>query len=72
MKKAISLRLDEDILALVDKVSDKSGWNRTMVLELSIRFIQELCLHSDIPLHQLKNNKYMNEVLVNSYIKASI
>lgn len=71
MKKAISLRIDEDILALVDRVSTNSGWNRTAIIELSIQMLRDLCVDSEIPLEQLKS-KHMHRILVNSYITASI
>lgn len=50
MKKAISLRIDEDILDLIDAVAVNSGYNRTFIIERCINIIshgsmnQTLCI----------------------------
>lgn len=57
MKKAISLRIDEEVLTLLDAVSVNSGYNRTFIIEKCIKIIshgsmnQTMCI-SDIKYHR--------------------
>lgn len=71
MKKTISMRVDEEVLELLDKVSVNSGYNRTLIVEEIVKMVAELSKKQTMVLADFKYKSYLYRTIVDAMKIAS-
>ena len=71
MKKAISLRIDEEVMNLLDAVVVNTGYNRTFIIEECVKVISRASQNQTICLSDLKYYRNIWKSIIDGFQTAN-